>query len=245
MPQVKKKSFIQKNGLVAVWSMAGFVAMGYIGFLATGTGSQRSNSTMVAQANLANSSVATPVQQQVAALRAHVEELTNREKKLSRKLSNLEEALGPNTAALPSPSSGISQRNSAQKTNMPSSTGMPSKKVTINVLPLTADDNVMQLTTDPQSKSYGIDLASARSIDSLERHWKNLKKSNPALLKGLKAHFVDKGTTDLPLYSLIAGPFERMSAAVSHCKKMSNANIDCQETNFQSGGMGKIKTAGR
>ncbi len=244
MPQVKKKSFIQKNGLVAVWSMAGFVAMGYIGFLATGTGSQRSNSTMVAQANLANSSATTPVQQEVAALRAHVQELTSREKKLSRKLSNLEEALGPNTAALPSQTTEFGRGNSAPNTNMPSPARMPTKKVTINVLPLTADDNVMQLSTDPQAQSYGIDLASARSIDSLERHWKNLRKSNPALLKGLKAHFVDKGTADLPLYSLIAGPFERMSAAVSHCKKMSNANIDCQETNFQSG-MGRITTAGR
>ncbi|MCP4932934.1 MAG: SPOR domain-containing protein [bacterium] len=242
---MKKKSFIQKNGLVAVWSMAGFIAMGYIGFLATGTGSQRSNSTMVAQRNLANSPVATPVQQEVAVLRAHVKELTSREKKLSRKLSNLEEALGPNTAALPSQSTEFDLRNSAKNINSLSSNGKPSKKVTINVLPLTVDDNVMQLSAGPQTKSYGIDLASARSIDSLERHWRNLKKSNPALLKGLKAHFVDKGTTDLPLYSLIAGPFERMSVAVGHCKKMSNANIDCQETNFQHGGKLKITTAER
>ncbi len=244
MPQVKKKSFIQKNGLVAVWSMAGFVAMGYIGFLATGTGSQRSNSTMIAQSNMTGSSVRTPVQQEVAALRAHVQELTSREKKLSRKLSNLEEALGPSTAALPGQPAGFGLENDGQNSNASYPAAKPSQKVTINVLPLTADDNVMQLSADPQSKSYGVDLASARSIDSLERHWRNLKKSNPGLLKGLKAHFADKGTADLPLYTLIAGPFERMSAAVSHCKKMSIANIDCQETNFQSG-MGRITTAGR
>ena len=239
MPQQKKKSFIQKNGLVAVWSMAGFVAMGYIGFLATGTGNQHSTSSMVAQSGIAKSSMITPVQQEVAALRAHVQELTNREEKLARKLSNIEEALGPNTAALPDQPSG-SGKPKAQP-----SVAKSGNKVSINVLPLTADDDVMQLSADPQSKSYGIDLASARSLDSLERHWKNLKKSNPALLKGLKPHFVETGTTELPLYSLIAGPFERKSAAVTHCKKLSNANIDCQETNYQSGGMGKITTAGR
>ena len=214
--------------------------MGYIGFLATGTGNQRSNSTIVAQSNLTNSSVSTPVQQEVAALRAHVKELTNRAQKLSRKLSNIEEALGPNTAALPDQSTGFGTGN-----NNPAAKMKPSRKVSINMLPLTADDNVMQLSKDPQSKSYGIDLASARSIQSLERHWNNLKKNNPALLKGLKPHFVDKGSQGLPLYSLIAGPFAKMSAAVSHCKKLSSVNIDCQETNFQSGGMGKITTAGK
>ncbi len=241
MPQVKKKSFIQKNGLVAVWSMAGFVAMGYIGFLATGTGNQRSNSPMVAQSNILNSPVSTPVRQEVAALRAHVQELTNREQKLSQKLLNLEEALGPNTASLPDQASENNAENKVVNPPAPK----PTQNVSINVLPLTAEDNVMQLTVDPQTNNYGIDLASARSIDSLERHWNSLKKSNPALLKGLKAHFIYKGTTELPLYSLIAGPFERKSAAVSHCQKMSNANIECQETNYQSGGLGKITTAGR
>ena len=219
--------------------------MGYIGFLATGTGNQRTDSTMIAQNQPAKATMGLAMQQEVAALRAHVQELTSREKNLSKKLSNIEEALGPNTAALPEQDTGFKLRENNPSAPMQPPISKATKNVSVNVLPLTPDDKIFQLSDKTAEKTYGIDLASARSIDSLERHWKNLKKSNPALLKGLKAHFIDKGTADLPLFTLVAGPFERKSAAATHCKMFSNANIDCQETHFQTGSMEKITTAGK
>lgn len=245
MPQVKKKSFIQKNGLIAVWTMAGFMAMGYIGFLATGTGGQRSDNTLVAQNGATTSAKISPVQQEVAALRAHVLELTNREKKLARKLSNIEEALGPNTAALPDEPSGYGIDEEVPVANATDTLSKPSQKVSINVLPLTQDDKVTQFSGSDLTDNYGVDLASARSIDSLKRHWDYLKKTNTVLLKGLKPHYIDKGTTELPLFSLVVGPFNRMSDARSHCSELSKASIDCQETHYQVGSMEKIHTAGR
>ncbi len=245
MPQVKKKSFIQKNGLIAVWAMAGFVAMGYIGFLATGNNSLSSDSTLVAQNGSTPSR--TPVStsnSEVAELRARVQDLTNREKTLSRKLSNIEEALGPNTAALPDKPTGYGIDEVARA--KPKSADLETTRtVSINVLPLTQDDKINELINNDQLNRYGVDLASARSIDSLQRHWIYLKKKSPKLFKGLKPQFIDKGTPDLPLFSLIVGPFERMSDARNRCKALSKANVDCQETHYQVGSMQKIKTAGR
>jgi hypothetical protein len=244
MPQVKKKSFIQKNGLIAVWSMAGFMAMGYIGFLATGSGTNSSIGTVVAQNGSTPSTAArSPVQQEIAALRAHVAELTNREQATSRKLSMIEEALGPNTAALPGPKSGYGIDEVAPGTDSIETPFKSTAKVSVNVLPLTANDKITELSGSNQSDSYGVDLASARSISSLKRHWSYLQKKEPDLLRGLKPHFIDKGTSDLPLFSLVVGPFNRMSDASSHCLSLSKANIECQETRFQMGSMEKIHTA--
>jgi hypothetical protein len=243
MPQVKKKSFIQKNGLIAVWTMAGFMAMGYIGFLATGTDSGQSEGTVVAQ--IGTTPAISPVQQEVAALRAHVQALTNREKTLSKKLSNIEEALGPNTAALPEQPSGYGIDEEQPQANTPSPLSNSNKNVSVNVLPLTQDDKLTEFSGAELPESYGIDLASARSIESLKRHWNYLKKTNTGLLKGLKPHFIDKGTSELPLFSLVVGPFDRMSDARGHCEKLSKANIECQETRFQADSIEKIYTAGR
>ncbi len=240
MPQLKKKSFIQKNGLIAVWSMAGFMAMGYIGFLATGSGTGNSGGALVAQnRSLPDKGAIEPVQQKIAALSARVEELTNREKTTSKKLSIIEEALIP-TASLPD-----KPAQTAVKAVRPSERPVPRAPVSVNVLPLTENDKITELSVDPSPETFGVDLASARSIESLKRHWDYLRKSRPALVKGLKPHFIDKGTADLPLYSLVLGPFRQMSEARASCNALLRARIECQETSLQVPSLNKIHTADR
>ncbi len=213
--------------------------MGYIGFLVTGSGGQNSGGTLVAQ-NKPVSAMASisPVQQELATLRAHVKETAS-------KLAVIEEALGPNTAALPNQKSGYGKDQQMPRAAALTLPSKASDKVSVNVLPLTENDKITELSGDDPTESYGVDLASARSIDSLKRHWTYLKKTRPELFKGQKPHFVDKSTADLPLFTLVVGPFDRMSDARNQCAKLTSANIECQETQFQVGSMEKIHTAGR
>jgi len=226
--------------------MAGFMAMGYIGFLATGTGTNSTNGPIVAQqgANPTTGTAVSPVQQRLASLTARVEELANREKTTSKKLTEFEEAFRP-TAALSDPLPGSRVDDNAVVGNALPSGGKSSANVSVNVLPLTENDKITEFDGAGQLENYGIDLASALSVETLKRHWSNLKKSNPSLIKGLKPHFLDKGTAEAPLYLLVVGPFDRMSDARGRCAALSKANIECQETRYQDGSMENIHTAGR
>ncbi len=252
MPQVKKKSFIQKNGLIAVWTMAGFMAMGYIGFLATTIDSPRTGGPV---AGLDRPSLppgaASSVQQEVAALRANVKELRQREKQLTRKLTNIEEALGPATASLPQnpqkASGSLSQKASRQTAGIAAVTpekAVAASPVSINVLPLTAEDKVINLSGMNKVENYGVDLATARSVSALKQHWNRLQQQNGDLFRGLKPLYIDKGSSDLPLFSLVAGPFNGLSDAQSYCEKLARARIDCQETGYPGSFPQKIHTAG-
>jgi len=125
----------------------------------------------------------------------------------------------------------------------PSKSHDTSKNVTIKVLPLTQDDTITEFTGSSPLENFGIDLASARSVDSLERHWDYLSRSNPELLDGVKPHYVGKGTAELPLFTLVAGPFKRMADARILCKKLAKENIDCHETRYNDKEMQNLHTA--
>jgi len=98
MPRVKKKSFIQKNGLIAIWAMAGFIAIGYIGFLAVGVDPITGKSSMATKGIGPGGSNAH--QRQVAALASQVNKLNRKEARLAHKLRNLERSLGPMTSSI-------------------------------------------------------------------------------------------------------------------------------------------------
>ncbi len=243
MPKVKKKSFIQKNGLIAVWSIAGFMAMGYIGFLASGTGTDKNGAIRVARTpDTKTDALPAPVQKKIAALSARVEALTNREKSTLRKLSVIEEALRP-TAALPDqkPSPDTASPEAIQ----PVTSTIAKANVSVHVLPLTENDRIIGFSDDNRQGSFGLNLASARSISSLKRHWSELKKSQPKLFQGLEPHYLDKSSQDLPLYELVVGSFERINEARSYCRTLSAQSIECQETSLPQGRFDKIHTAGK
>ncbi len=242
MPQIKKKSFVQKNGLIAVWSMAGFMAMGYIGFLATGSNSQQPQNGQLATAEASSIS---PVAQQLATLSATMKKLANKTESTSRELSLIKEAFGPNTASLPDAKPVEKEKKAkAQLAANVSPETLPAK-VSINVLPLTENDKVAVLSGTDPSESYGIDLAQARSIGSLERHWKRLEKTNNPLFSGLKPHYINRGSAELPVYSLILGPFDLKSKAQNRCEQLAKISIECDETHYRAEPFEKIQTAGK
>lgn len=222
MPQIKRKSFIQKNGLIAVWSVAGFMAMGYIGILAIGRGSDPSQMQQVAS-NAAVIAIS-PVERQLAALNDNIKKLANKTDKTSKELSLIKEAFGPSTASLPD--------------KQPAT-------VSVNVLPLTENDKIAVLSGDDSDKTHGIELAQARSIESLKRLWQKLQKADSSLFSGLKPHYIDHGTRELPLYSLVLGPFPLASQARGRCEQLSKAGIECHETSYRAVPNIKIQTAGK
>ena len=247
MPQTRRKSFIQRNGLIAVWSVAGFMAMGYIGFLATGMASRHDGGTELASQD--TSPPVSPVAQQLAALNANVRALANKAETTSRELTKIKEAFAP-TAALPDEKTGAEAETSTRPEHLPliASKTAPDRrlagtKVSVSVLPLTENDRVAALSTTMPGETYGIDLAQARSVDSLEHHWEKLKRAHPALFSGLTAHYIDRGSKDLPLYSLIVGSFDLMSAAHVRCAQFSRADIECEVTRYRAGPFARFHTA--
>ena len=167
MPQVKKKSFIQKNGLIAVWTMAGFMAMGYIGFLATGNGSLDTRQPLVVQNEIPFSAAqVSPVLKEVAALTAKVEDLTSREQKLSKQVTYLKDAFGVETSSLPDekekPVEKTTQKIEKTIEKTPKKTPKlvvaaapkivitpkPYEKVTIKLVPLTQEDKLSGFSSD-------------------------------------------------------------------------------------------------
>ncbi len=253
MPQIKKKSFVQKNGLIAVWSMAGFMAMGYIGFLATGSDTRQPQNAQLATAGTITTS---PVERQLAALsanmkkianttNANIEKLANKTETTSRELSLIKEALGPNTASLPD-TKPVEKERVAQKQLAADrqATGLP-PKISVNVLPLTENDKVAVLAGTDPSETYGITLARANSISSLERHWRGLGKDEKKLLTGLKPHYINRGTTAEPLYFLILGPFDLKRDAQNRCGEFAKLRVECGETQYRATPYEKIQTAGK
>jgi len=250
MTKLKKKSFIQKNGLIAVWAMAGFIAMGYISFLVTGAGDS-------ARPGLADSSGSTAtgagqgksagVSKQVAALQAHVAELKSREVKLAQKLSRLEQTLGPITASIPNKAAKDGETSEANA-SASSKTKAPKKikaalsgygiddnveetippvapplnaKVSIKVLPLTEEDTVEAMFDSNVRATYGLNLATATTTGALERHWDYIKRGNPELVVGLTPRYISRGSKTKPLYALVAGPFTRKSLAEGRCRLLT------------------------
>jgi len=242
MPQIKKKSFVQKNGLIAVWSMAGFMAMGYIGFLATGSDTQQPQKPQLAAAGAITTS---PVERQLAALSANMKKLANKTETTSRELSLIKEAFGPNTASLPDTKPVEKEKRAKARLAVNASPSRLPAKISVNVLPLTENDKVAVLSGTDPSETYGIDLAQANSISSLERHWQGLKKTDNKLFAGLKPHYINRGTTDIPVYSLILGPFDLKSEAQNHCEKLAKLSIECEETHYRAATFEKIQTAGK
>jgi len=242
MPQIKKKSFVQKNGLIAVWSMAGFMAMGYIGFLATGSNSPQSKNLQLATAGASSTN---PVEQQLATLNATMKKLANKTETTSRELSLIKEAFGPNTASLPNAESVEKEKKAKALLTAKASPENLSAKVSINVLPLTESDKVAVLSGTDPSESYGIDLAQARSVGSLKRYWKKLEKTNNSLFSGLKPRYINRGTAELPVYSLILGPFDLKSKAQNRCQQLAKISIECDETHYRAEPFENIQTAGK
>jgi hypothetical protein len=249
MPHVKKKSFIQKNGLIAVWAMAGFIALGYIGFLVTGA-DQYASGVKMAGAGGGH------VGRQVAALKANVDSLNKKEAKLARKLSNLEQSLGPVTASLPaeptgygidevtspsiSPQAVMASKEKAATMLMRANNG----SVSIKIAPLAQEEDIAELLGPTRFDAYGLQLARASSTEALKRHWDYLQKSHGDILKGLKARYENAGGPDKPLYKLVAGPIEHLSDARSICARLSREAVDCSETSFKASTRAALKTAG-
>lgn len=243
MSQVKKKSFIQKNGLIAVWSMAGLIASGYIAFLFMGNPGHDSSVGKIANA-ITNSSIgrtSTPVQQEVASLRAHVSELKDREEKLAKKISKIEQSLGPITASISDNTTGygIDDENAPVFVDRDKTAN-----VAVKILPLLQDDSVGELFSETSSQSYGISLASARSVDALERHWDYLRKTAGTSFNDVQPRYVRRGSPTLPVFELIAGPFERMSEARARCDQLTRLNIDCASTRVDNSFPSEFQNAG-
>jgi len=97
MPRIEKKSFIQKNGLIAIWAMAGFIAMGYIGFLVVGVEPAANRARLAASLPAGHDQ---NLHNQVAALNAKIDRIKHNELKLAHKLNNIEQSLGPMTASI-------------------------------------------------------------------------------------------------------------------------------------------------
>lgn len=230
---MKKKSFIQKNGLIAVWSMAGLIACGYIAFLVLVTGQQNMSAQKYASANVAPIADrgAEQAQADVTNLRAHVDELKQQEERLAAKLSKIEEMLGPITASIsgPKPSGyGIDEEPVAHDAAQPAT---PSA-ILVKMSPLPQDDSVAEVYSRSGFDAYGLKLATARSVDALERHWDYLQKTSTAPLANLKPRYLSKGSAEQPLFELIAGPLDRMSDATARCQQLGKVNVDCEHTRY-------------
>jgi hypothetical protein len=244
----KKKSFLQKNGLVAVWSAAGLVAAGYIAFLFLGAGPHGNGIGKLANTSAGSPThTAAPEHEEVANLRAHVVELKDQEEHLAQKISKIEqtiETFGPITASIqsnkPSTGYGIDEEPRASS-EPPSTAGGPN--VAVKVSPLPQDENLAETYSSGGFDTYGLSLASARSVDALERHWDYLVKTAGATLAGLKPRYVRKGGADNPQFELVAGPLDRMSDAQSRCEQLSRINIDCQNTRYEQDLRGEFQSA--
>lgn len=234
MPQIKKKSFIQKNGLIAVWALAGMIASGYIAFLFMGAGPQSGRSSRIADTGgttLAPTSG--PMQEEVASLRAHVVELKDQEAQLAQKISKIEQTLGPITASISDQKAPTGYGIDEEASAAPDAAAAPSSpNVTVKMLPLTQDDTAAEVYSQGGFDSYGLSLATARSLDALERHWDYLTRTAGQTLADLRPRYLRKGSDDSAQFHLIAGPLDRMSDAKARCEQLTRLNIDCTGTRF-------------
>jgi hypothetical protein len=234
MAQVKKKSFIQKNGLIAVWGMAGLIASGYIAFLFMGAGPKTGHNPKLADNGSAPASpTANPMHEEVASLRAHVVKLKDQEEQLAQKISKIEQTLGPITASISDQKTntgyGIDEETPAAPDA--AATGA-APNVSVKMLPLTQDDTVAEVYSLGGFDTYGLSLAKARSLEALERHWDYATRTAGAALADLKPRYLKTGAGDNVQYELIAGPLDRMSDATARCERLSKLNIDCSNTRY-------------
>ena len=239
MAQIKKKSFVQKNGLIAVWSMAGFMAMGYIGFLAVGSNGSPTSNPQLAQAGGTTLKV-NPVEQQLAALNENMKKLASKTESTSREISILKEAFNP-TAALPDSPRKQPQAQAQNEANR--ADNVKTAKVSVSVLPLTENDSIDLLSGLDAGESYGVDVAQGLSIATLERYWK--KQQGNALFSGLTPHYINRSSDDQVMYSLVLGPFQLKSAARKLCQQLGELSMECETTHYRAGPSEKIQTAGK
>lgn len=75
---------------------------------------------------------------------------------------------------------------------------------------------------------FGIELASAGSIDDLREHWTALKANHGPLLMGLQPLAVRERRSGGTEYKLMAGPFAHLNAAQQRCARLTEAHVACR-----------------
>jgi hypothetical protein len=86
----------------------------------------------------------------------------------------------------------------------------------------------------PQPASYGADLGSALSIQTLQTRWAGTRSAHPQLFAGLQAVATLK---EIPRSKrvelrLVVGPLPSPGAAVELCAILATLRVSCQPTNF-------------
>jgi len=94
------------------------------------------------------------------------------------------------------------------------------------------------LATAPPA-AYGIELASAPSIQTLHARWAALHTTHPLLFEGLRPVVVMKELrrSNRVELQLVAGPFSSAEAAQRRCVSLAVLRLPCQPTSFDGRGL--------
>ncbi len=84
----------------------------------------------------------------------------------------------------------------------------------------------------PGQRTFGVELASGDSVDSLRLSWALLNERHRDLLGRLAPRFVQSGTGTSEIYRLIAGPFTSSTGARQLCTQLQAYYVPCQTSAF-------------
>ena len=186
--------------------------------------------------------------------------LRSRERDLAKRLSSLEDGLGPNTAALPSADAGgerMARVEPAEKPEPPKKTKMryaPPITVAYAPLPSTGfgDEPDPELPVGvgealegapgedlvydkPTQTMFAVKLAIGPDAAALAPSWKLVKRNHGDLVASLTARVVERTTGSAKRHELIAGPIDNAATAARICAKLRASSLYCQETMFAAG----------
>ena len=189
------------------------------------------------------------VRSEVQALRKHVRMLDGREVTLAKRVDQIADALGPYTASISKPQSGMTGLVGGAQLAAGSKTIKPG--VSVNYIPMpergfieenlpaaaiTAGD--LDLTTGSlpslSQTQFGVMLGMSRDLPELQNKWKVLRTSHKGL-SSLDPKFIQDANTSPPSYLLIAGPLKNVLDAARLCVKIRTTEQECKETTFDGG----------
>lgn len=83
-----------------------------------------------------------------------------------------------------------------------------------------------------EQRPIGIQLASARSIESLRLNWSLLASTHHDQLRRLKARYTTNGNDSNPSFNLVAGPVRTKAEAIKLCEDLQAQAVHCKVGDF-------------
>ncbi len=98
--------------------------------------------------------------------------------------------------------------------------------------PAVASQPIAAVVPLPGRRTFGVELGSGDSVDSLRLTWALLNERHRNLVGALAPRYVRSGAGENSLYRLIAGPFSSSNRARELCTQLQAYYVSCQTSAF-------------